>query len=329
VGCTSDEIGQRVAVSWELPENLRPCLLDRDPELAPSDIRSIITIVNSGSELTDQIYGRGRPLDMVRLRPIYDARGVRVSLSQQHLIEVVTTAAEETTDMCSTLGLPLENLRFEQQIQSCRSILNSAQIFSAETLSRLDKAIGDAQRNLKQADFDPGRIITALLGAIQKVGFERVVFGLVNEDRTVLSGRIASARNETEILEAFQFPVDKTDGPLLAAMHTRIDVLVNCDRDTRYNDSTLVERLNPKSFVLFPIVIDRYVIGCLYADRQYYTSGLERIQGPLGRVRETIAAALRLGSCQGSGMQVIMKAHERGKGSAVAGSGDRGAAQCR
>jgi hypothetical protein len=146
---------------------------------------------------------------------------------------------------------------------------------------------------LNQADLELTPFISALLDAVRTSGFDRVVFGLMNENLTFIRGRLASADLVEDLLKQFQFPMDGADGPIRAALQRKEDIYVDRARDARYDDSALVKALEPAGFVLLPLVIERKTAGCLYADLQSPPHGLDAIRPAFSRVRDLIAQAIR------------------------------------
>jgi hypothetical protein len=71
------------------------------------------------------------------------------------------------------------------------------------------------------------------------------------------------------------------------------DIYVDRARDARYDESALVTALDPRGFVLLPIVIERKTAGCLYADLHGTPHGLDAVRTAFGRVRDLIAQAIR------------------------------------
>ena len=83
------------------------------------------------------------------------------------------------------------------------------------------------------------------------------------------------------------------DGPILAALQRRNDLLVDRARDDRYDGSDLVRIFAPAAFALLPVIVDEKTAGCIYADRADAAPGLDPTLYPLARVRDVIASALR------------------------------------
>ena len=70
---------------------------------------------------------------------------------------------------------------------------------------------------------------------------ERALFALLSEDRQWLRGRLCEGEGAEDALHVFQFPMLKTEGPILAAMVREQDIIIDCARDSRYDGSRLVE----------------------------------------------------------------------------------------
>jgi hypothetical protein len=209
------------------------------------------------------------------------------------LRRIVEGAAGEIKESFASLNIPVERLLLEQQAESASGVLASVPIFDAASLDALSQAVANAKRSLERKNFDLSMLIKDLLDALRAAGFERAVFGLVNDKHTSVRGRIASAARLDEILDRFQFPIDHAQGPILAALGRKTDLLVDRARDDRYDASTLVTTLKPDAFALLPIVTGTVVAGCLYADRKGAAKGLDAVRVPLGRVRDVIAEAIR------------------------------------
>jgi hypothetical protein len=194
--------------------------------------------------------------------------------------------------MLTVLNIPVNRFRLEQQAERACGILESIPVFDAASLTRLDRAIQVATRTLHGGDFQLTAFIVELLDAVQAAGFDRVVFGLVNEDSSFIRGRLVSGASAENVMNLFQFPIDRSEGPVSAALQRKLDVLVDRARDDRYDNSALVKAFEAGAFALFPVVVDRKVAGCLYADRQERALGLDSVRTSLARIRDLIASAI-------------------------------------
>jgi HD-like signal output (HDOD) protein len=292
MGFSWDEVGRRIAESWSLPSKVILCLSgDKYDARSPLD-RCLVSIANYGHNLTNSLYRKGAPFHLVQLRPVVDPHGVTTIVSVRDLRGIVDSALAETQGTLTLLRIPSGTLLLAKQAEGARQMLESVKVVDAAGLRALEKTIQEAARQVARGDFELSTLVVSLIDAIEAACFDRVVFGLVNDARTQIRGRLGSGHSIDAVLDSFEFALDSADGALLALQH-KIDVLVDCARDDRYNESALLRSLEPKVFLLLPIVIDGEAVGCLYADCQRSVSGLDGVLGPCGRVRDLITQAIR------------------------------------
>lgn len=287
-----DEVGWRVAGGWNMPPKVYFCLRGLGSSVGSALDRCLASITDYARDLTHAVYREGAGVEAVDLPWVVDMHGRRVLVSGHDLRRVAEAALKEAQATFAVLGIPTGHLRLDRQAERARGLLASLSVFDEAGLRALDAAVDGAQRALHRVDFELTAVISSLLEALRAAGFDRAVFGLLNNEKTSIRGRLASAGVGDDVLHRFDFSVDRLDGPIRAAVQHRSDVLIDCSRDGRYDGSALVTALEPAAFALFPIVVDRKSVGCLYADRQSAAPGLDTARLPLGRVRDAMAAAI-------------------------------------
>jgi HD-like signal output (HDOD) protein len=293
LGFSWDEVGLRVAARWDMPPNIDVCLRGPGGPPGPPMDRCLASITDYARDLTHAVYRDGAAVERMHLRWVIDPRGRRVVLPEGDLRRMTDSALRETRDTFAALGIPSNSLRLDRQAERARDLLASAPVFDAAGWRSLDEAAENANRVARDGDFELTAVISALLDAVRGAGFDRAVFGLLNDEHTSIRGRLASGGVVEDVLRGFDFPVDRLDGPIRAALQYKSDVLIDCARDGRYESSALVAAMAPAAFALFPIVVDEKPVGCLYADRQSAAPDLDTARLPLGRVRDGMAAAIK------------------------------------
>lgn len=288
-----DDVGLRVAARWNMPSRVRRSLAGSEASLGSALDRSATSITDYARELTHSLYRDGEGIDSVHLHCVLDTAGRQTLVSVRDLVRIVDSAALETQETFAALGVPATQFSLEKQAERARSILESLQAFDAECLRALDQTVDHELRKLRQPGFELTGFVTGLLDAVIAAGFERALLGLVNEDHSMVRGRLASGAATDDLLNLFQFPIDNAEGPIRAAFERRTDVLVDRKRDDRYDAAELVVVVKPAAFALFPIIVDGQPAGCFYADRRTPSPGLDAIRPQLGRVRDAIAVAIR------------------------------------
>ena len=296
-----DEVGIRVAAGWNMPAQVQLGMGPAQPQQGSPLDRSLASIINYSHNLSSALYRKGAGVDTLHLETVLDTSAQPALVSVRDLCRIVDSAVIETRETFSALQIPIETLCLSKQAEGARQILGSIPIFDARGLDVLEQAIQNAAGTLSQGNLELTPFISRLLDAVRTAGFDRVVFGLMNEKLTFIRGRLASAELVDELLNRFQFPMDGADGPIRAAFERKEDIYVDRARDARYDESALVTALEPRGFVLLPIVIERKTAGCLYADLKGPPHGLDAIRPAFGRVRDLIAEAIRKQATQSTG----------------------------
>jgi hypothetical protein len=285
-----EDVGLRVAAGWNMPAQVRRSM-QASPVAGSSLERSLASITNYGHNLTHAVYRKGAGINTMHLDTVLDPAGQPALLAVRDLARIVDSAVAETSQTFSSLRISPQMLRLSYQAELARAILEPLKTFSAGGTA-LGHAIQKAAGTLRQAGFDLTAFISTLLDAVRAAGFDRVVFGLMNESLTFIVGRLASGET---ITNNFYFPMDGADGPIRAALQRKEDLWVDRARDGRYDRSALVTAFDPAGFALVPIVIDRKTVACLYADLQGSLHRLDALRPAFARVRDLIAQAMLVG----------------------------------
>jgi len=290
-----DEVGLHVATGWNMPPKIYVCLRGLGGLVGSPMDRSLASITDCAHGLTHAMYRDGAAIDgpsVLGHACVINPQGRQASVPAGDLRRMADAALRETQTTFAALGIPSGSLRLDRQAERARRLLASAPVFDAAGWRSLDEAAETAGRALC-GGFELTAVISALLDALLGAGFDRAVFGMLNDDHTSIRGRLASGGAVENVLSRFDFPVDRLDGPVRAALHYKSDVLIDCSRDGRYDRSALVTAMEPAAFALFPIVVDHKPVGCLYADRQNAAPDLDTARLPLSRVRDKMAEAIK------------------------------------
>jgi HD-like signal output (HDOD) protein len=293
-----DDVGSRVVSGWNMPPKVRAVMDAHSAQAGSAPDRSLASITNYGHNLTRALYRKGAGIDTIHLETVLDPWAQPTLVAVRDLCRIVDSAVIETRETFAALQIPTETLRLSKQAERARQVLESLSVFETTDLSPLDHAIENAAQTLSEDHLELTSFITTLLDAVRTGGFERAVFGLMNENLTFIRGRLASGDAVEELLTQFQFPMDGADGPIRAALQRKEDIYVDRARDARYDRSALVTALDPGGFALLPVVIERKTAGCLYADLAGSPRGLDRVRSAFGRVRDLIAQAIRKQAAQ-------------------------------
>jgi HD-like signal output (HDOD) protein len=288
-----DEVGSRVVAGWNMPPTIRRAMSPSSVKEGSPLERSLASITSYGHNLTRALYRRGAAIETVHLESVLDAAGQPTLVPVRELRRIVDSAVTETRETFAALQIATETLQLSNQAERARQMLGSISVFETAHLDLLGEAIQIATQALAEDRVELTSFISTLLDAVRTAGFDRVVFGLMNENRSSIRGRLASANRVDEFLNQFQFAVDGAEGPIRAALLRKEDIFVDRARDSRYDRSALVTALAPGGFALLPLVIERKTAGCLYADLAGSPRGLDQIRPAIARVRDLIAQAIQ------------------------------------
>jgi HD-like signal output (HDOD) protein len=283
LGFSWDDLAARAGELWDLPYEVRMCLGDAEGQAKSPALRSLASIVNYGHDLTHVLYRKGATLDRIHLRTVLDLSGRERLVTVAELRKLVDAAIESAGDTMRALRIPIDALKLEQQARAAQAILDDFGREAAEDVP-IEQADMDAvEQELEHSDFDATRLISALLKALCRAGFDRALLALLSENRTWMRARLCEGVGAQDALAAFKFSATRPDGPLAAAIARQQDVFADCERDQRYNDSALVRALNPRRFALYPVVVEGVTVGCIYADAAAGATRAERECAALSR----------------------------------------------
>ncbi len=145
------------------------------------------------------------------------------------------------------------------------------------------------------------RIFMMILeGIFQGIGFDRVVFCMVDPKRTWINGRFGMGENVEQLLPLLKLPFASQDNPMSLALAHAQEYLV-CP-DSRPKDRGLMtekfwQASQAQAILVTPILIDTVPIGVIYMDRLQSVPAINaRDRQRLQSFRDLAVIAIRLSS---------------------------------
>lgn len=115
-------------------------------------------------------------------------------------------------------------------------------------------------------------VLHAIGGMHRGVGLDRVLFGILNDSRTILSARLAVGPKNKEVRENFVFDVSpEIESLFTLAFQRNIPIWPGADakKGKLFSGAeVLYERLQCSDFFLAPVVVSQKWVGVFYADMQ-------------------------------------------------------------
>jgi HD-like signal output (HDOD) protein len=114
-----DDVGIGVAARWQMPGAVRLALEATPAFGSPAD-RSLASIARYGHNVTRALYRRGATIDTIHLETVLNPAGQPVLVPAGDLCAIVNLAIVETSEMFSTLQIPIDTLRISKQAERAR-----------------------------------------------------------------------------------------------------------------------------------------------------------------------------------------------------------------
>jgi HD-like signal output (HDOD) protein len=116
-----DDVGFSVAVHWQMPPAVRLAMAAPSSAGGSPVDRSLASIANYAHNLTRALYRKGTTIDKIHLETVLNAAGQAALISVRDLSLLVDLAVVETSDLFSTLQIPIDTLRISKQAERARN----------------------------------------------------------------------------------------------------------------------------------------------------------------------------------------------------------------
>lgn len=161
--------------------------------------------------------------------------------------------------------IPLESQGSERVRQ-----LTTPERRDLENLRFFHKVIGEINQALVSGVALNEIMAMIIEGIYRAIGFERVIFCLLNPQRTVIAARFGLGSGVEELLPGLRLPFSPSGNIFARALAERREYLV--DVDTRPTDRELMDARfwrvsQTTTFLVSPVYVDQVPIGVFYADR--------------------------------------------------------------
>jgi hypothetical protein len=113
-------------------------------------------------------------------------------------------------------------------------------------------------------------LLMILEGIFRGVSFDRVIFSLVNPQRTYITGRFGLGEGVEDLLRMLNLPLKDHGNAFALALEDRQEYLVNPQirlRDRDLMDDNFWRVSRSSSFLVVPLHVEQIPIGSFYVDR--------------------------------------------------------------
>jgi HD-like signal output (HDOD) protein len=275
LGFTYEDLGTTVARHWSMPESVIAAMR----AAGPSGNDALSGVVEFSHELTSAIYREDAKRGALHLGDVVRRHGPALGVDQETIAEVLERAVSETKDVFSTARVSFDDLRLRKQTAEALRILGAGTGDPGSIALVADgvpEAIGDLRQRLVQEaetalNGDRGygleAIVLMLLEALLRGGpFDRVVFAIMNADRTMVEGRLGLGDGVDQLIR--QLRVSTRSAPVSLALEWRRVALRTVERAMTGDEVRWCATVGASAFGVAPLMVDGKLMGCLYADCQ-------------------------------------------------------------
>jgi len=299
LGLPFPEIGKGIAREWKLPGvivdsmNKMPAGQVKTAKSKDEIIRQLSSFANELCAI-GQMESEAAEKAKKELSARYE-EALKIDKDQiENLISTSQTEVKEFTKALNidTRGIQLfarENRLDETAGNHNQDPTETPDLLSNTSNSVLEKALatGDEESQSKArqeilvhgiaeitnsmlSDFDLNEMLTMILETIYRgMGFTRVLFCLRDARNRTINAKFGLGKTIDEVIPRFRFKIEDENDIIHDAVKNGKEFIVLDVNSAEYKSrvpDNLRKVTNPRSVVLYPIVVNRRVIGLLYAD---------------------------------------------------------------
>jgi len=302
LGLPFAEIGKGIAREWKLPGvmiesmNRMPAGPVKAPKNKDETIRQLSSFANELCAI-----GQLQPGEAARAKKALAERYEdALNMDGERIEALITSSQTEVSEFTRALKIDTRGIRmFAAETRPDNSDDDGADTnsvgsadedpLSATSNSALERAMesGDTQAqnkarqeilmqgvteitNCMLEDFDLNELLTMVLETIYRgMGFTRVLFCIRDARNRTINARFGLGKGIDNIIPQFRFSLTDEDDIVHAAIHRGKEFIILDVNSPEYRSRVpdyLRKVTQPRSVVLYPILVNRRVIGLLYAD---------------------------------------------------------------
>ncbi len=273
-GLSHDRAGRRLADRWNLPAEIVNVIGDHhdiDPLHPPKNLDPLLAVIayaNGMSRFTCQPEQNSQEYRILR------KAGRVLGIPSARLEDIYLQVGDRLEDLAQQVGVDLGDLQDYGQVVNVKGSVNVApRSMSPEDIARRTAEQLDLYRRVGEglaAGKDPGFLLDLILqGAVDILGFERVVMLDIDRVKRLFRPRVWAGMNAGRLAPALALPVTRSTGPLAMAILEHRTFHVPEAASAAYGDqagSELLAAARCRSYVVAPVPTPEGMVGVIYAD---------------------------------------------------------------
>ena len=275
-----EELGKGMSRYWNLPETVAKCMENPDlSALEHGELERLRVVSSFSHALSAVVYRKDPSESREALAALLKKYGTALPVAASDIPAILEAAAMETEDTFRAARLPMDRANLNRQIiaattkpgeipKDCFQPDCAEDVPAAQETDVLHSLMKELSGMIEAGDdFDLNAILMMILEAFYRgAGLDRVLFCLVNGDRTYVKARLGVGADVETLLEKFDFPISLRSGPLGSAMLRKEDIIVDMGAGMRYNRSVFMTIVAAPCFGILPLIVDGIAAGCFYFD---------------------------------------------------------------
>jgi eukaryotic-like serine/threonine-protein kinase len=285
LGFSYEDLGKTMVNHWKLPDKLCGGMthVERFAARSTHEADMLFLITSFSRALSNAVYREDPAKGGEKIKFLLDRFGAALSLNEISLNRMLKDSLADTKELFSIAKVSLGDSKLDENIENAMSNLvpespvtsraNGEVEISAAVGTEQETQFSDLTREVEAVlesgeDYPLNDLIIMFLEAIFRgVRCDRVLFCLLEQDRSHVQGRMGIGEGAEELLPNFRFPVSLLSGPVGSALVGKKDLFVEDIELTRYSQSPYASLLKSRGFAVCPLMIDQIAIGCFYLDQ--------------------------------------------------------------
>jgi HD-like signal output (HDOD) protein len=287
---TYEDLGAAIANHWGMPPAVSQALRSG----GAADSEDLGALVSFSHELTTAVYRDDSGQSPSAIARVFESYRDRLGLDRDNVTSILERAVLGTREAFFQAGIPVDDLRLWRQTRLALQVVRSLpsemgfEPAGADAAGALARAGADAVAPSFEAlrkgfvkdiaaalgnphGVDLNQLLLMVLEGIYRGGpFDRAMFCLVNADRSVAQGRFGLGAGIDPLVAQFQFPMaaSSADEPVARALIAGQDLWCSKAAGLTPDEAALAARFGADTFAVFPLIVQRRIVGCLYFDRR-------------------------------------------------------------
>ncbi|MBN2419486.1 MAG: HDOD domain-containing protein [Deltaproteobacteria bacterium] len=307
LGMTYDELGSGIANAWKFPKkivNSMRSLPRGNVDYAKTEEEKLRNLSGFSNELCSIINNPDEEASRGALEKLLKRFEKSIPLTKKQIGSLLESAKDKVDEYSEIFNVNLKKSKFIRQVENFSKTqrIEISQIerpeertghpdetesgyFDDVSLSESFNDTGEVKdpqsilingiqdiTNTLLEDFNLNDVLAMILETMYRgFSFNRVLFCILNSREMEMRGSLGLGKDINQVVKDFKFKIDKSPDVFNFAVIQAKDIGVIDSGDVRFQKripAWYVNRIFAPAFVLYPLLVNKKVVGLFYADRE-------------------------------------------------------------